>query len=367
MYLVNSIHSVDVGPIAHRSLKFSLRTRIKVVRDYVIGWTLAFLFLAIVRGVGTEEMGSLQFEFSDSLIMTFTLGPLMGLIAGIAQVWTEEKWYRRVPIRRLLLIRFIYGLIFLSILILIAYHTYQVIFGAKISIYTFAFDKGSGAIYFFVIVTDFVMIVIRQVNLMLGEGNLSKLMRGKFYHPHEEQRIFMFLDLQSSTTLAEKLGHLQYSSLIQDCFNDLGVVIENEAQIHQYVGDEAVLTWPFRWGVRKGNAIEAFFRFKEQLQSKSEEYKSKYGVVPYFKAGLHGGMVTVTEIGKYKKEIAFHGDPINTAARIQGQCNLFETDFLISSTLLKSFSRDDYIFENVGSIKLKGKELEIELYKITKK
>lgn len=299
--------------------------------------------------------------------MTFTLGPLMGFISGIAQVWTEEKLYRRVPIRRLLLLRFIYGLIFLALLINIAYFAYQAYFGTDVSIITFAFDRGSGAIYFYVIATDFFLIVIRQVNLMLGEGNLGKLLRGKFYQPREERRIFMFLDLQSSTTHAEKLGHIQYSSLIQDCFNDLGVVIENEAEIYQYVGDEAVLSWPMERGLHNGNAIEAFFRFKDQLLSKAADYHQKYGVTPFFKAGLHGGIVTVTEIGKYKKEIAYHGDAINTAARIQGMCNELETDFLISDTLMRSFHGHAFAFENAGEILLKGKEQEIKLYKIAKK
>ncbi|MDW3191428.1 MAG: adenylate/guanylate cyclase domain-containing protein [Cytophagales bacterium] len=348
-------------------MKYSTRIRIKVVRDYVIGWTVAFLFLSIVRGVGTEELGSLQFGFTDSLLMSFTLGPMMGLISGIAQVWAEEKWYRRVPIRRLLLIRFVYGILFLGSLITIAYFTYQAFFGTDISLVTFAFDTGSGAIYFFVIVTDFVLVVIRQVSVMLGEGNLGKLLQGKFYHPREEDRIFMFLDLQSSTSHAEKLGHIQYSSLIQDCFNDLGVVMENEAEIYQYVGDEVVLTWPFDRGVKQNNAIQAFYRFKDHLNAKATDYESKYGIIPFFKAGLHGGTVTVTEIGKYKKEIAYHGDPINTAARIQGQCNALGAELLISSALMESFDQEPYLIENAGHIHLKGKEHQMELYKITKK
>ncbi len=261
-------------------MKFSTRTRIKVVRDYVTGWTMAFLFIGIVRGVGTEELGSLKFSYLNSLIMSFILGPITGFISGIAQIRLEEKYYRRVPIPRLLLVKSIYVLLFLAILILSAHTIYGALFGTEISILLFAFDRGSGAIYFYVIATDFVMTVIRQVNLMLGEGNLWKILRGKFYHPREEHRIFMFLDLQSSTSHAEKLGHIKYSSLIQDCFNDLGVVIENEAEIYQYVGDEAVLSWAYPSGIKNCNAVEAFFRFKAQLASKSAEYQSKYGLTP---------------------------------------------------------------------------------------
>lgn len=60
---------------------------------------------------------------------------------------------------------------------------------------------------------------------MLGD---KKLVTGRFCTPTAEERNFMFLDLQASTTLAEQLGHIKYSMLIQDCFNDLGVVVEND-------------------------------------------------------------------------------------------------------------------------------------------
>jgi adenylate cyclase len=130
-------------------------------------------------------------------------------------------------------------------------------------IISFAFDDGSEALYFYVLFTDLFLNTLRQLNLMLGQGNLSKLLTGKFYHPREEERIFMFLDLQSSTQLAERLGHIVYSSLIQDCFNDLGVVIEDCAEIYQYVGDEAVLTWSFSTGIQDENFVKAFFHFKD--------------------------------------------------------------------------------------------------------
>jgi adenylate cyclase len=43
----------------------------------------------------------------------------------------------------------------------------------------------------------------------------------------------MFLDLKGSTTHAERLGHVQFSELIQDCFIDLTVVIDHQALVYQ--------------------------------------------------------------------------------------------------------------------------------------
>ena len=335
-----------------------------MIGDYCIGWTISFIFLSIVRGIGTEELGSLKFDFLSSILISITMGPIIGVLSGAAEVWMEEKIYRRISIIRFLLLRLIYTALLILFLIILAYGVYQLYFGTDLGIIAFAFDEGSSAIYFYVLSTDLILNIVRQLNMMIGQGNLSKLLAGKFYHPREEERIFMFLDLQSSTQLAEKLGHIVYSSLIQDCFNDLGVVVEDEAEIYQYVGDEAVLTWILPEGLRAESFVKAFFRFKDQLHAKENYYLVKYGVKPFFKAGVHAGIVTVTEIGKFKKEIAYHGDAINTAARIQGKCNELGEELLTSGTLKDHIKSDLYELNSVGSILLRGKQQELDIYSV---
>ena len=226
----------------------------------------------------------------------------------------------------------------------------------------FIIDEGNFPIYFYVFCVDVFMGALSQINLMLGGNNLWKILLGRFYIPHEENRIFMFLDLQSSTEYAERLGHIEYSMLIRDCFNDLGVVIDNEAEIYQYAGDEAILTWKLRDGLRNQNCINAFFNFKNQLLKKKKYYKEKYNVIPFFKAGLNDGIVVATEVGKYKKEIAYHGDTINTAARIQGKCNEFRQELLLSESLKNKLNPTGIQFELLGNIPLRGKRADVNIY-----
>ena len=59
-----------------------------------------------------------------------------------------------------------------------------------------------------------------QINLLLGEGVLFKFLLGRYRKPLNENRIFMFLDIKSSTTIAENLG------LIKRHF-DNGLVFED--------------------------------------------------------------------------------------------------------------------------------------------
>ena len=76
------------------------------------------------------------------------------------------------------------------------------------------------------------------------------MLTGRYHSPKEEKKIFMFLDLQSSTTIAEKLGHKMYSEFIQECFKDISIIGDYGGEVYQYVGDEAVFTWDAR---DKGN------------------------------------------------------------------------------------------------------------------
>merc|ERR1711991_522666 len=118
----------------------------------------------------------------------------------------------------------------------------------------------------------FIYDFIKEIDLKFGPGNLVRMLSGEFHKPKEVERIFMFLDLKSSTTIAEKLGHFKYSQLIQDCFSDLYIVEKYRAEVYQYVGDEVVLTWKKKHGFDKLNSIETYFAFRDKINSRSDYY-----------------------------------------------------------------------------------------------
>ena len=207
---------------------------------------------------------------------------------------------------------------------------------------------------------------IIEIDRKLGKGNLWLFMIGRFYKPREEERIFMFLDLKASTTIAEKIGHYRFSQLIQDCFMDLSVVESYETEVYQYVGDEVVLTWKSAVGLKNQRFLKAFYAFQKRLKKKEKYYIKKYGVLPEFKAGANVGMCTVAEVGELKREICYHGDTLNTAARIEALCNDFEAEFMISETLHDAvINKKYYTFEEKGKLELKGKVNKVRVYKVS--
>ncbi len=93
----------------------------RIIRDYCIGWVLAFAFLSIVRGVGTTENGFVQMEFWPTIVFALVFGPLFGIVSGCAQILMEERIYKRISIQKLLLLRVIYACLFLVAIILTAF------------------------------------------------------------------------------------------------------------------------------------------------------------------------------------------------------------------------------------------------------
>ncbi|MFY0652314.1 MAG: adenylate/guanylate cyclase domain-containing protein [Cyclobacteriaceae bacterium] len=211
-----------------------------------------------------------------------------------------------------------------------------------------------------VICTQFML----QVNDKFGQGILRNFLIGKYHKPSRERRIFMFLDIKSSTTIAEKIGHNKYFKLLRDFYSDItSAIISTKGEVYQYVGDEIVVSWKMKNGLKHSNCIECFYQIKNEIENLSERYSSLYGLVPKFKAGYHLGEVTAGEIGIMKRDIIYSGDVLNTCARIQEQCNHYNVDILVSEELINSVeNRWVKRAKKLGDITLRGKDEKVGIY-----
>ena len=199
----------------------------------------------------------------------------------------------------------------------------------------------------------------------LGHRVLLNFFTGKYHNPKEEERIFMFLDMKSSTAIAERLGHIKYFQLLREYYNDLSdSIIDNYGEVYQYVGDEIVISWQSRFGTKNNSCIKCFYAMQKALNRKAVHYRKKFGTTPTFKAGVHFGKVTTGEIGALKKEIFFTGDVLNVTARIQGMCNEYGEELLISGDLLSNLDDNGFTAKSLGKIQLKGREKHLELFAV---
>lgn len=352
---------------------------IKRVIPYGVIWFIFSLIYAVLeRGIlghlDSYPSTGVKYNFYSHLITFPIAGLVMGLLTGILEIGYLGKWFIKMCFSKKILFKsLIYLIIVIAFLIILT----------LINVFFFYEDNSlkfitTPILAFF---TDFAVIGIilyiasiivltqlyAEFSQSIGTGTLSNFFLGKYHHPVEEERIFMFLDMRSSTTIAENLGHVRYFDMLRTYFFDLSVaVIDYAGTIYQYAGDEMIISWKLKDGLRNDNCIACFFAMKRALESKSDEYHSQFGVLPGFKAGLHFGMVTAGEIGSLKKEIIFTGDVLNTSARIQGLCNHYNSELLVSQDMVKALQLPAiYKVISVGENVLKGRGKTMELFSVT--
>lgn len=335
------------------------------------------VFTAITTG-GAFILAVLLHGFNYYAIRNnLIIGFLFGLITSVVEIYYFEDRLRRVKFFYAKLIRLIFYLIVCAVITLIAYAANL---GEDTNLsynYSYFSDNSNNflksddfiELLMFCLFLGFFANFLRQINRLLGQNVLMNHIRGKYQPAAQEELIFMFIDLKSSTTIAEKLGLELNHEFLNDFFHDMtDSILECKSTIYQYVGDEIVLTWTVKNGINNLHCVDVFFHIIKQIDSKKELYLKKYGVYPEFKAGLHIGKVIVGEMGDVKKDLVYHGDTMNTTARIQSECNAAGKIFLASGEIIGKLDLDGrYKTESIGFIKLRGKENELELFSIEEK
>ena len=301
-------------------------------------------------------------------------GILAGIIGGGSLVFIWEKWLRNKNYGTALRYMFFsYIIVYLLVAIPSAFFFTSGEMGLsflapqvrKAVLFSFfEIDQLSSFIVWLVIILG--TLIVLQVNDKYGPGVFGSFLLGKYFQPTREERIFMFLDLRSSTSIAEQLGEVRYFNFIKDVFKDATPpIIYAKGEIYQYVGDEIIVSWKMDNGIENANCINCFFEIQEALRLRSDYYKSTYDdIQPEFKAGLHYGHVMAGEIGVVKRDIAYSGDVLNTAARIQSKCNELGVNILFSKYLLDKLSlkKDMLHPKEIGDMGLRGKQQKVVLY-----
>jgi len=328
--------------------------------------TLAWICLfTSSAGVLYQLVGEERVNY-NSVLMGFPLGLGFGLLELYAFSKIEMR-FRQWPFTKMLVFKTVLYTAVIYVVTLSIIIPAGFLEGHKLSeIPPLLSSPSQLVLVAYTLVVYALLVFFLQVNHLLGEGILWKFLRGKYHHPREEERIFMFLDMKSSTTIAEQLGHVRFYSLLNELFHEISYpVVQTKAEIYQYVGDEVVLTWEVNNGLENSNCLKTFFMFQDRLQKNGENYVKNFGVKPEFKAGLHFGKVISAQIGDLKREIVYNGDVLNTTARIQNECNNYQRDCLVSGTLMDRLKNmNEYDCEKIGNVTLRGKESQVELFSV---
>ena len=339
--------------------------RLYLVFNIAIVWVLfSILFLYNIVEVDKEFLETRSLSFFS---MAFAI---IGIIVVGAEAFYLKNAFHRFPLwlSTILRMTLTFSLfLIVSVVFLLAYfvlrydgsfYEFEDVFFHDVlltsSFLMFMIDLG---------VLSFISILMLEVSDKYGPGGLRNLIGGRYNNPQKENRIFLFLDINESTTIAERIGHERYFNMLKDFFADITTpILANDAHIYQYVGDEVVLSWK-NTPANKLKCLNFVKQATQAINQKKDYYHRFYGVSPTFKAGIHAGDVTAGYIGIIKKDLAFSGDTLNTTARIRSKCHELKSSFVLSDDFLNGLENvNGYDIKEIGEMELKGRKEKEKLY-----
>lgn len=211
---------------------------------HVFYWIIAYILLsAIVMLLLKSQNLNLAISIPANIFSATVLGIFQGITFTVVERRCDNDFFKRQSLAVNAVVRVsLYFLTTIAILgafryFFVSHIRYMIIDPAP------AVDNEGSWRYIFALILlyNFMMSImvsfIELAGKQFSRGTMLPLLMGKYQVPKEEYRVFLFMDLQSSTTIAEQLGHFQYSALIRECFLDINATASrHKGQIYQYVG-----------------------------------------------------------------------------------------------------------------------------------
>lgn len=207
---------------------------------------------------------------------------------------------------------------------------------------------------------------IIDVSAMVGPRVLTNIVLGRYHHPVREDRVFLFLDVRGATALAERIGDEQAHEFLTRFFYDIDpIILRWGGEVVTYLGDGVMITWPLEESVERSAPLEFLADVMGWVVANAPAYQDEYGAIPTFRAGLHGGEVVAGECGSSKREIAYIGDVVNIAARLEQACKRTRYVALASTEIVERMALPDgMVTDRLGEMRLRGRERQLDVVAI---
>ena len=127
------------------------------------------------------------------------------------------------------------------------------------------------------------------------------------------------------------------------------------------------MSWPVG-AKRRRNYVDCFFAIEDRITALADRYKQEFGLVPEFRAGIHAGPVVISECGDSHREVAYFGDTMNVAARLQAHCKEAGRRLLVSGELVSLLpDATDFLVEPLGPTELRGRAAPVEVFAVARR
>jgi adenylate cyclase len=197
-----------------------------ITRNYKLKNVTYFSIIGIIAGtvIGFLLQNIDRIETAEPTFRGMFVGFFVGTTVGLCEEFLFLGKFRTKTYLFLLLFRIlVYSFVFAFFELLVNAGSNFLINGLTVnqSIYSALFEEYYFRDLVIIIIIAAVIIALFQIKRLHRPGDLIKYVTGKYHRPEEIDKIFLFIDLKSSTTIAEKLGNLRYSEFLIDYYDDM--------------------------------------------------------------------------------------------------------------------------------------------------
>ena len=184
----------------------------------------------------------------------------------------------------------------------------------------------------------------------------------------KREATILFTDIRGFTTLSENLDPKDVVTLINSIFTPLShIITENKGMVDKYIGDAIMAIYNAPINVPKHPALACKSAVLMQLEIKkiNKTLKAKGFKEISMGIGINTDFVAVGNMGSDTKfNYSALGDGVNLASRLESSTKVVGEHILISKSTYDRINKEEFICKNQGTIKVKGKEKEVEIYSL---
>lgn len=186
-------------------------------------------------------------------------------------------------------------------------------------------------------------------------------------HGERKQVTVMFADISGFTAMSEKLDPEEVRSMINACFERLGVVVDQYGgHIDKFIGDEimALFGAPIAHENDPERALRTALDMVAALETFNREHADKIPKPLRLHFGINTGLVIAGGIGTAtRQDYSVMGDTVNLASRLEG---LSEAGEILVGESTYRLTAPLFEFEALKPVKVKGKANPIQVYRLLK-
>jgi adenylate cyclase len=306
------------------------------------------LAMAIFACLGLVTTAAVGRPIEIGTLNALLIGAGIGLFEEFYVQGARGNWMRAMHPLRVIVIE----ILVVMVLYLVALHITHVVLG-RLDDLPVVYRRLPYGLAFFT-AFSIVGILMMRVAHFVGLRTLLDLIIGTYHRPVEERKVLLFLDINGSTALSERLGALTMRAFVRKFLSDLSPpIVDHGGDIYLYKGDGLIAIWNWADAFRQDAILRAVDAMFTTVAHETDAYQRWFGVAPAFRIGIHGGAVIVSEQGDARRSIGIYGDAINIAARMEEAARAHNVRCVISEVVAGALA-DRTRVRVIGAEQVKG-------------